>query len=144
MAIPGGYRFPVPFDDVFPEGAFVLGVEQTFDYDKNGNKTPAKDTVSGKLVWSVQVTDPSAKGKNTGVVVKIAADVQPVPPETVAGLPFRPVVFDGLTATAYEQNGRVQFSLRAKDMRSALPASTGKSTGTKSTDSDAPSKSAAA
>lgn len=117
MAIPGGYRFAVPFDDVFPEGAYVLGVEQAFDWDKSGNKTPAKDVVSGKLVWNVQVTDPSAKGKNTGVVVKIAADVQPVPPETVPGLPFRPVIFDGLTATAYEQNGRVQFSLRAKGMR---------------------------
>jgi hypothetical protein len=72
--------------------------------------------MSGKLVWNVQVTDPSAKGKNTGVVVKISADVQPVPPETAPGLPFRPVVFEGLTATAYEQNGRVQFSLRAADM----------------------------
>jgi hypothetical protein len=116
MAIPGGYRFSVPFDDVFPDGAYVLGVEQTFDWDRNGNKTPAKDAVTGRYVWSVQVTDPSAKGKNTGVVVKIAADVQPVPPETVPGLPFRPVVFEGLTATAYEQNGRVQFSLRAKEM----------------------------
>ncbi|WP_031466625.1 hypothetical protein [Sciscionella sediminilitoris] len=127
MAIPGGYRFPVPFDDVFPEGAFVLGVEQVFDYDNNGGKSPAKDKQSGKLVWGVQVTDPSARGKNTGVVVKIDADVQPVPPETAPGLPFRPVVFEGLTATAYEQNGRVQFSLRAKEMHAP-----GKATGTKS------------
>jgi hypothetical protein len=102
MAIPGGYRFPVPFDDVFAAGAYVLGVEQAYDYDNNGGKSPSKD--------------PSAKGKNTGVVVKISADVQPVPPETAPGLPFRPVVFEGLTATAYEQNGRVQFSLRAADM----------------------------
>ncbi|MFI6030497.1 hypothetical protein [Amycolatopsis magusensis] len=126
MAIPGGYRFSVPFDDVFPEGAYVLGVEQAFDWDKNGHKTPAKDVVSGKLVWNVQITDPSAKGKNTGAVVKISADVQPVPPETLPGLPFRPVVFEGLTATAYEQNGRVQFSLRAKGMRA--PASTAQKT----------------
>jgi hypothetical protein len=116
MAIPGGYRFPVPFDDVFAAGAYVLGVEQAYDYDNNGGKSPSKDKMSGKLVWNVQVTDPSAKGKNTGVVVKISADVQPVPPETAPGLPFRPVVFEGLTATAYEQNGRVQFSLRAADM----------------------------
>ncbi|RBM20135.1 hypothetical protein DI005_14940 [Prauserella sp. PE36] len=122
MAIPGGYRFAVPFDDMFPEGAFVLNVEQAFEWDRNGNKTPAKDTVTGQLVWNVQVTDPSAKGRNTGVVVKIAADVQPVPPEAVQGLPFRPVVFEGLTATAYEQNGRVQFSLRAKEMRAPRPA----------------------
>ncbi|WP_233520144.1 hypothetical protein [Prauserella sp. PE36] len=100
----------------------MLNVEQAFEWDRNGNKTPAKDTVTGQLVWNVQVTDPSAKGRNTGVVVKIAADVQPVPPEAVQGLPFRPVVFEGLTATAYEQNGRVQFSLRAKEMRAPRPA----------------------
>jgi hypothetical protein len=110
MAIPGGYRFAVPFDDVFPEGAFVLGVGQAFDWDRNGNKTPAKDNVTGQLVWNVQVTDPSAKGKNTGLVVKITSAVQPVPPKPVPGLPFRPVMFEGLTTTAYEQNGRVQFS----------------------------------
>lgn len=128
MAIPGGYRFSVPFDDVFPEGAYVVGVEQAFDWDRNGNKTSAKDSVSGQLVWNVQVIDPSAKGKNTGMVVKIASDVQPVPPETVPGLPFRPVVFEGLTATAYDQNGRVQFSLRAKEMH-APRAATGKAGG---------------
>ncbi|TVT48102.1 hypothetical protein FNH05_18195 [Amycolatopsis rhizosphaerae] len=131
MAIPGGYRFTVPFDDIFPEGAFVLGVEQAFDWDKNGNKTPAKDSVTGKLVWNVQVTDPSAKGKNTGTVVKIAADVQPVPPETVPGLPFRPVVFERLTATAYDNNGRVQFSLRAAEMH-APRATNGKASNGKS------------
>jgi hypothetical protein len=122
MAIPGGYRFSVPFDDVFREGAFVLGVEQTFDRDRNGNKTLAKGTVTGQLVWSMQMTDPSAKGKNTGVVVKIAADVQPVPLETVPGLSFRPVIFEGLAATAYEQNGRMQFSLRAKEMHAPRQA----------------------
>ncbi|WP_116040778.1 hypothetical protein [Amycolatopsis palatopharyngis] len=71
MAIPGGYRFAAPFDEVFPEGAYVLGVEQAFDWDRNGNKTPAKDNVTGQLVWNVQVTE----------------------------------VFEGLTATTYEQNG---------------------------------------
>ncbi len=49
--------------------------------------------------------------------MKIAAEVQPVPPEALPGLPFRPVVSEALTATAYEQNGRMQFSLRAKEMR---------------------------
>jgi hypothetical protein len=117
MAIPGGYRFAVPFDDVFPEGAFVLGVEQAFDWDRNGNKTPAKDNVTGQLVWNVQVTAPSTKGKNTGLVAMIASAVKSVPPETVSDLPFRPVVFEGQTATAYEQNGRVQFNLRVKKMR---------------------------
>ncbi|APU12249.1 MULTISPECIES: hypothetical protein [Actinoalloteichus] len=118
MAVPNGYRFAVPFDDVFPEGAFVLGVEQGMDFD-NGQRRPAKDKVSGKPVWNVQVTDPSANGRNTGVVVKIAADVQPVPPEVLPGTPFRPAFFEGLTATAYEQNGRVAFSLRAASMHSA-------------------------
>ncbi|AOS61151.1 hypothetical protein [Actinoalloteichus hymeniacidonis] len=116
MPVPNGYRFSVPFDDVFPDGAFVLGVEQGMDFD-NGQRRPAKDKVTGRLVWNVQVTDPAANGRNTGVVVKIAADVQPIPPDALPGTPFRPVFFEGLTATAYEQNGRVAFSLRAASMR---------------------------
>lgn len=28
MAIPGGYRFKIPFDDVFPQGCYVMSVER--------------------------------------------------------------------------------------------------------------------
>ena len=53
--------------------------------------------------------------------MKIAAQHQPVPPEAVTGVPFRPVEFDGLTVTPYvQENGgrpRVAYSLRATGMR---------------------------
>jgi hypothetical protein len=123
MAIPGGYRFAVPFDDLFPQGCFVMSVERAKDFN-NGKPKDAVDSISGKPVWAVQVTDPSARGKNTGQVVKIAADVQP---EAIAGTPFRPAIFDGLTATPYVRDGWVSYTLWAKDMRAASVA--GRSTG---------------
>ncbi|MGH3916733.1 MAG: plasmid replication, integration and excision activator [Pseudonocardiaceae bacterium] len=121
MAING--RFRVSMGDVFPAGAFVVGeVEAVRDFDKS---TPdrfvqAKDKDTGELVWSVPVLDAddaAPKGAKT-VVVKISAPVQPVPPEAVAGLPFRPVEFEGLTVTPYvdDKRNRVAYSLRARAM----------------------------
>ena len=120
VAIPGGYRFAVPFDDVFPQGCYVMSVEQASDYN-NGKPKPAVDPISSKPVWAIQVTDPSAKGKNTGQVVKMAVDVQPVPPDAIPGTPFRPATFEGMSAVPYVRDGWVSYTLWAKDMRSALP-----------------------
>jgi hypothetical protein len=122
VAIPGGYRFAVPFDDVFPQGCYVMSVERASDYN-NGKPKPAVDPISNKPVWAIQVTDPSAKGKNTGQVVKMAADVQPVPPDAIAGTPFRPALFEGMSATPYVRDGWVSYTLWAKEMRSALATS---------------------
>lgn len=79
------------------------------------------------MVWSVPVLDAdetAPKGAKT-VVVKISAPVAPVAPEAVAGLPFRPVEFDGLTVTPYvdDRRNRVAYSLRARAMRAPAPAS---------------------
>lgn len=63
-AIPGGYRFKIPFDDVFPQECYVISIERAEDYN-NGKPKDAVDQVSGLPVRAVQVTDPSAKGKNT-------------------------------------------------------------------------------
>ncbi|HEX2298463.1 MAG TPA: plasmid replication, integration and excision activator [Pseudonocardiaceae bacterium] len=128
MAING--RFRVSMADVFPAGAFVVGeVEAVRDFDKSTAErfVQAKDKESGELVWSVPVLDAdeaAPKGAKT-VVVKISAAVQPVPPEAVAGLPFRPVEFDGLTVTPYvdDKRNRVAYSLRARAMRA--PATSG-------------------
>jgi hypothetical protein len=121
MAIPGGYRFRVPFDDVFPQGCYVMSVERAKDYN-NGKPKDAVDPVSGKPVYAIQVTDPSAKGKNTGQVVKMAVDAQPVPPEAIPGTPFRPAVFTDMSAVPYVRDGWVSYTLWAKEMYSALPA----------------------
>ena len=65
--------------------------------------------------------DPEAKKSNRTMSVKINARVQPVLPEGLSGLPFTPVEFDKLTATAYiEENGdfsKIAWSLRASEVR---------------------------
>ena len=135
-------RVRVAFEDVFPAGAFVVGeVDPVEDYDqvqaaKAAGREPGdvqlRDKVSDKRVWQVRVVDadPDARKGQTEQVVKIAADVQPVPPPVVDGLPFRPVVFEDLTMTAYiDERGyrpRIAWSLRASGMRAAkTPTGTG-------------------
>jgi hypothetical protein len=124
MAING--RFKVSMGDVFPHGAYVVSeVEPVRDFDKSTRERPvqATDKESGQLVWSVSVldADPDARKDAKTVTVKISAPVQPIPPEAMAGLPFRPVEFDGLTVTPYvNENGgraRIAYSLRASAMR---------------------------
>jgi len=118
-------RFRVPMGDVFPHGAYVVGeVEKIKDFDKS---TPEKfvqavDKESGVTLWSVSVldADPAARKNEKTVTVKIVAKVQPVPPEAVGELPFRPVEFDGLLVVPYVLEGpgrpRVAYSLRAESM----------------------------
>jgi hypothetical protein len=137
MAIPGGYRFAVPFDVVFPQGCYVMSVERASDYN-NGKPKPAIDPISNKPVFSIQVTDPSAKGKNTGQVVKMAADVQPVPPPAIPGTPFRPAVFEEMSAVPYVRDGWVSYTLWAKEMQSALPAPDGQNPNSSKTGSHSP------
>jgi hypothetical protein len=134
MAING--RFRVSMGDVFPHGAYVVSeVEPVRDFDKSTRERPvqATDKESGLLVWSVSVldADPDARKDAKTVTVKISASHQPVPPEAMPGVPFRPVEFDGLTVTPYvNDNGgraRIAYSLRATGMRapqigSAKPA----------------------
>jgi hypothetical protein len=124
MAING--RFKVSMGDVFPHGAYVVSeVEPVRDFEKSTRERPvqATDKESGQLVWSVSVldADPDARKDAKTVTVKLSAPVQPIPPEAMAGLPFRPVEFDGLTVTPYvNENGgraRVAYSLRATAMR---------------------------
>ncbi|MFG2071867.1 hypothetical protein [Nonomuraea maritima] len=69
----------------------------------NGRFVQARDKQTGELVWQIPVmdADPSLKAAQKTVAVKILAPVQPVPPAPVAGLPFTPVEFDGLTITPY-------------------------------------------
>ncbi|WP_226360298.1 plasmid replication, integration and excision activator [Pseudonocardia sp. ICBG1142] len=123
-------RFVVAMGDVFPLGAFVVSeVEAVRDFEKSGPGRPVQqvDRESGLPVWSVSVldADPEARRSEKTVVVKIAAAHQPVPPEATAGLPFRPVEFDGLTVTPYVQETggrpRVAYSFRAAGMRAPGP-----------------------
>lgn len=142
MAIQGAV--PVAHSVVFPNGAYVVGevtALEDFDAAKAAREsgtamdTQVRDKQSGLRVWQVRVIDADdlARKGQVEVTVKIAAEVQPVPPETAAGLPFRPVEFDNLTVTAYVDTTRVRprvaWSLRASGMHApgkgtARPAQT--------------------
>jgi hypothetical protein len=124
MAIPR--KLPVEFGVAFPRGAYAVGdVQPVRDYDKSTKDrvVQAVDPDTGLLLWSVEVVDgdPEAKKSNRTMSVKITAKVQPVLPEALSGLPFSPVEFDRLTATAYiEEKGdfsSIAWSLRAADVR---------------------------
>ncbi len=119
-------RFKVGHDDVFSHGAFLIGeVLPVSDYEASSkeNKVQARDKDTGLLLWSVDVVDadPEAGRKSKTVAVKIAAKVQPVPPEALPGLPFRPVVFEGLTALPYiDDSGnfaRIAWSFKADGIK---------------------------
>jgi len=131
MALQG--PIPVSFHQVFPHGCYVVGeVEQVKDFDASskGRTVYAKDKTTGELVWQVAVmdADPTVKAGQKTVAVKILSPVQPVvPASSLPGLPFVPVEFDGMTATAYvgQNTGRLAWSIRATAMRpprSAAPA----------------------
>jgi hypothetical protein len=130
-------RFPVEFGAVFPFGAFVLGVEPSmaFSADPNTPKMQERDKETGQLVWIVRALDANEEAARFGAEfkVKIAADHQPVPPAKIAGFPFAPVEFDGLTITPYANNkGRIAHSFRASGLRAPAGAGRGKPTAEKS------------
>ena len=133
MAVPR--RFKVGHEDVFPFGAFMIGeVSQVMDFEKSTKevKVPQIDPDTGARVWSVDVVDadPEARKKSKTVSVKVFAAVQPVPPEALPGLPFRPVVFEGLEVTPYLEETmqgekkitRMAWSFRATGLASPKQA----------------------
>jgi hypothetical protein len=124
MAMPR--KLPVEFGVAFPYGAYAVGeVQPLRDYDRStkDNVVQMVDPDTGLPVWLVEVVDgdPEAKKSTRTLAVKITAKVQPVLPEGLSGLPFTPVEFDKLTATAYiEEKGdfsNIAWSLRASDVR---------------------------
>ncbi|OHV40819.1 MULTISPECIES: hypothetical protein [Pseudofrankia] len=126
MAIPR--RIPVAFGDVFPNGAYVLGVEPSNDFEKvqaGAHDTQERDPHSGLLVWAVRVLDADPAARTAELKVKIAAEVAPVPPDPVPGTPFRPVELVGVQVIPWlDLNGqrpKLMFALRASGMRPASP-----------------------
>ena len=132
MAIKGA--IPMTNEDVFSHGSFVVGeVEPMRDFDRStkDQAVQAVDRDTGLLVWTVDVVDADPEARERTVRVKLLAPVQPVPPEAAPGVPFRPVEFDGLTATPYvattaSGRGRLAWSLRATGMRAPARAGSGK------------------
>ena len=74
MAIPAGHRFPITFDELFPQGFYVISVERANDYVE-GKSKPAVCKLTGRPVWTVEGT--------------------PFRPATFTGLKVTPYVRDG-------------------------------------------------
>lgn len=120
-------RMPVGHGDVFPAGAYLVGVvEAVADFNaparEDGSRPQARDKDTGLLVWSVPVLDADelAGKREKTVTVKVLAEVAPVPPKNETPFPFTPVEFVGLTALAYiDDSGnrpRIAWSYRAEGL----------------------------
>src|SRR5260370_27214236 len=94
-------------------GGVVVPVRQ-LDASKGWGFVQCKDKASGLPLWVIEVIDADPEARTKTVRVKIAASVQPTLPAPLAGSPFTPVEFTGLTVTPYvNQAGRLAYSLRA-------------------------------
>lgn len=123
MAIGAGERFEITHDRLFPNGAFVVGpVEPVKDFDaKKGSDDQKRDKTTGVRMWQCAVHDADENARVHELKVKFVADHQPVPPPELAGTPFRPVEFEGLTVLPYVEdrpNGRsrLAWSIQATGM----------------------------
>jgi hypothetical protein len=120
MAVEG--RINVRHEDVFTQPILLLSVDPVEDFDKKraGVEDPQeRDRTTGMRLWSASVLDPTAPQGRREIKVKIAADVQPVPPH---GL-MAPVEFDGLQVIPYLDSNRakprVGIAYRATGFRQA-------------------------
>jgi hypothetical protein len=108
----------VEFGAVFPFGVGMVGeVTQQDDFEKSSreNRVQARDRDTGLPVWQVEVIDFDPQARTKTYKVKVVAEVQPVPPEALAGAPIRPLVLENLTVTSYIADGprpRIAYSLR--------------------------------
>ena len=116
MAIAGALK--VDCAEAFPHGLGIVGDVTSlddFDASSRDNRVQARDKDTGLPMWSVEVLDFDTKAREKTFRVKIAAEVQPVPPDALPGAPVRPVVLEGLTVTPYIKDGprpRIAYSLR--------------------------------
>jgi hypothetical protein len=159
MGAPKYARFSVDFDEWFPQGLYLVGeitpmTEYQSQEDKARNRPirPRVDEVTGRPLFRGTFADPSAeKDREKSVTVEFACAHQPVPPAAVAGLPFRPVVREGMTvAPRAETSGQAKWltwTIRATGM--TAPSSTtvdgtaaGKPTSSRSS-ADTPGRAAA-
>jgi hypothetical protein len=135
MAIKGA--IPMESGFVWPYGTFMVGEVQAmrdFDRSTKDQAVQAVDRDTGELVWTVDVVDADPEARERTVRVKLLAPVQPVPPEAMPGAPFRPVEFDGLTATPYvattaSGRSRLAWSFKATGMRAPARVPAGAANG---------------
>ncbi|MGH7745495.1 MAG: hypothetical protein ACREQ5_12000, partial [Candidatus Dormibacteria bacterium] len=105
MGAPKNMRLPADFDQWYPQGLYLVGeitpvieYQSPEDRSRNCPVRPRIDEVTGLPLFRGTFADPAAeKDREKSVTVEFACAHQPVPPELVAGVPFRPVVLEGMT-----------------------------------------------
>jgi hypothetical protein len=105
MGAPKYLRLVADFEEWFPEGLFLVGdivpvteYQSQEDRARNRPVRPRTDEATGLPLFRGTFADPAAeKDREKSVTVEFAAKVQPVPPAALAGVPFRPVVLEGMT-----------------------------------------------
>jgi hypothetical protein len=131
MAISRGHRFPIEFDEAFPQGLVMVGeVSPDTEYQSREDRASGRptrqriDEATGKRQWKVAVTDPSEpNAKRASFEITFLADVQPVPTTTEVLPGMRPIELDGLTAEPrVAGNGEFKsqsFAFRATGFKAA-------------------------
>jgi hypothetical protein len=118
MGAPRNLRLPVDFDQWFPQGLYLVGeitavteYQSPEDRSRNRPVRPRTDEVSGLPLFRGTFADPAAeKDREKSVTVEFACAHQPVPPEAVAGVPFRPVALESMTvAPRAETSGQAKW-----------------------------------
>ena len=118
MGAPRHARFAVDFDEWFPEGLYLVGeIQAVTEYqsaEERARNRPVRarvDEVSGLPLFRGTFADPAAeKDREKSVTVEFACAHQPVPPPSVPGVPFRPVVLEGMTvAPRAEASGQAKW-----------------------------------
>jgi hypothetical protein len=140
MGAPKYARFSVDFDEWYPQGLYLVGeitlvteYQSQEDRARNRPVRPRLDEITGHPLFRGTFADPSAeKDREKSFTVEFASAHQPVPPQAVAGLPFRPVVLEGMTVQPRaETSGQakwITWTIRATGMRAPGSASAGATT----------------
>ena len=135
MGAPKNIRLRADFDEWFPQGLYLVGEIQAVteyqsqeDRARNRPVRPRIDEATGLRLYRGTFADPAAeKEREKSVTVEFACAHQPVPPAEIPGLPFRPVVLEGMTvAPRAEASGQakwITWAIRATGMRAPGDAS---------------------
>jgi hypothetical protein len=157
MAAPKNIRVKADFDEWFPQGLYFVGditpvteYQSQEDRARNRPVRPRIDEVTGLPLYRGTFADPSAeKDRDKSVTVEFTCAHQPVPPPSVAGAPFRPVVLEGMTvAPRAEASGQakwITWVIRATGMTApeASATATARSASRSTTTAEASGKTAA-
>lgn len=159
MAAPKSIRMKADFDEWFPQGLYLVGditpvteYQSQEDRARNRPVRPRLDEVTGLPLYRGTFADPSAeKDRDKSITVEFSCAHQPVPPPSVVGAPFRPVMLEGMTvAPRAEASGQakwITWVIRATGMTtpeaSAAAAATARPAGRNTTTAETSGKTAA-